>query len=62
MLNPLTMLWRKLVTERINALKMRLAFRWIEERGLHVCNIVTHGNTHYLVDGKGGLHKIGKRT
>lgn len=55
------MLWRKQVTERIESLKMKLAFRWIEARGLSVCNIVTHGKTHYLVDGKGSMHKIGKR-
>ena len=55
-------LWHTLVTEKIQALKMKLAFRWIEARGLSVCNIITRAGTHYLVDGKGGVHKIGKRT
>ncbi|OGT02147.1 MAG: hypothetical protein A2143_00685 [Gallionellales bacterium RBG_16_57_15] len=55
------LLWREMVIERIETIKMKLAFRWIEARGLVVCNIITHGKTHYLVDGKGVMYKIGKK-
>lgn len=41
--------------------RLKRAFRVVERAGFHVCNIQTRGNTHYLVDGNGGFHKIGKR-
>ena len=42
--------------------KLKSAFKVVEDAGFCVCNIQQRGGVNYLVDGKGGWHKIGKRT
>ena len=44
-----------------NLKNLKAAFKIVEKAGFFVCNIQVRGNTQYLVDGRGGFHKIGKR-
>lgn len=53
-------IWSRLAAAR-KTKKLQAAFRVVEGAGFFVCNIQQRGGVNYLVDGKGGWHKIGKR-
>lgn len=53
--------WRQGLAEAYKLKKLKKAFKAVESAGYFVCNIQQRGGVNYLVDGKGGWHKIGKR-